>query len=135
MPTLVVQSVTSAHQLSGALSPGQANEFGNYDADSGTLDVGDGDEAARLVDRYNNVSFAEAVSKTTSDDTYERRNVEPPYGEDGFDAGDFVDRTPVADVAEDIGSGEFDDHLAEIAEAEEQGRDRKTVKEAIEERR
>lgn len=47
----------------------------------------------------------------------------------------FVDRTPVEDVAEDIRNGFVDEVLDEIEAAEEAGRDRKTVAEAIETRR
>lgn len=52
-----------------------------------------------------------------------------------IDAAAFVERTPVEDVAEDIRSGDVDEVLDEIEAAEEAGRDRKTVAEAIEARR
>jgi len=43
-------------------------------------------------------------------------------GADEFDAGTFVDRTPMSDVVEDIETGEYDDHLDAIAdEASRQG--------------
>jgi len=47
----------------------------------------------------------------------------------------FVDRTPVTDVADDIRSGDYDDVLDAIEAAEEAGRDRDTVYDAIEDRR
>lgn len=47
----------------------------------------------------------------------------------------FVDRTPVSDVASDIRSGDYDDVLDAIETAEEAGRDRDTVYEAVESRR
>lgn len=47
----------------------------------------------------------------------------------------FVDRTPVTDVADDIRSGDYDDALDAIEAAEEAGRDRDTVYDAIEDRR
>lgn len=56
-------------------------------------------------------------------------------GEDEFDAAEFVDRTPWSTVAKDIKSGAFDDRMAEIAEAERDGRDRKKLMEIIESRR
>jgi len=57
------------------------------------------------------------------------------YEDEEFDAEAFVDRTPVADVVDDIESGEYDDHLDEILAAEQENRDRKTVQDAVEERR
>jgi len=57
-------------------------------------------------------------------------------GADGaFDAAAFVDRTPMSDVVDDIESGDYDEHLDEIAAAEQEGRDREGVKEAAEARR
>lgn len=50
---------------------------------------------------------------------------------DGFDADAFVDRTPVSDVADDIAAGDADGHLDAVAAAD----DRKTVQDAVEERR
>lgn len=50
-------------------------------------------------------------------------------------ADDFVDRTPVSDVASDIRSGDYDDVLDAIEAAEEAGADRDTVYDAIASRR
>lgn len=48
-----------------------------------------------------------------------------------FDVGEFLDRTPVDDVVEDIAAGEADGHLDEIAEEAS----RVTVQDAVGERR
>lgn len=37
--------------------------------------------------------------------------------EEAFDADEFVDRTPMDDVVDDIESGDYDDHLDAIADA------------------
>lgn len=50
---------------------------------------------------------------------------------DEFAVDEFLDRTPVEDVAEDIVAGEVDDNLEAIAEAA----DRVTVQDAVGERR
>lgn len=51
--------------------------------------------------------------------------------DDGFDAAEFVDRTPVEIPVEDIEAGDVDDHLDAVAEAAE----RVTVEDAIGQRR
>jgi len=51
------------------------------------------------------------------------------------DAEAFVDRTPVSDVADDIEDGLVDEVLDEIEAAEEDGRGRETVYDAIDDRR
>ena len=48
-----------------------------------------------------------------------------------FDAEAFTDRTPMDDVVDDIESGEADDHLDAVAEAD----DREGVQDAVEARR
>jgi len=53
----------------------------------------------------------------------------------GFDAGGFVDRTPMDDIVEDIESGDYDAHLDAIAAAEGEGRDREGVADAVDKRR
>lgn len=55
--------------------------------------------------------------------------------EEDFDADDFVDRTPMSEVVEDIETGLYDDHLDAIEAAEDEGRDRKGVQGAIDARR
>lgn len=54
---------------------------------------------------------------------------------DEFDAGAFVDRTPMSEVVSDIESGDYDDRLDAIEAAEADGRDREGVADAIEARR
>lgn len=50
-----------------------------------------------------------------------------------FDADAFVDRN-TGPVTDDIEAGDVDDHLDAVREAEEDGADRKTVKEALDDR-
>jgi len=52
-----------------------------------------------------------------------------------FVAQEFVNRTPVDDVASDILAGDADGHLDQVEQAERQSRDRKTVYEAVDTRR
>lgn len=70
---------------------------------------------------------------------FERADPSPPDTPDfdaaDFDAADFVDRTPVADVAADIRVGEADGHLDDVDAAEQRGRDRVTVQDAVDDRR
>ena len=54
---------------------------------------------------------------------------------EAFDAKSFVDRTPMADVIDDIESGDYDAHLDAIAQAETEARDRNGVADAIAARR
>lgn len=54
---------------------------------------------------------------------------------DEFDSAAFVDRTPMQEVVDDIQSGEYDDHLDEIEQAEQARRDRGGVAAAVDERR
>ena len=64
----------------------------------------------------------------------EFREVDKEEGEeagDEFDVEEFLDRTPVDDVVEDIESGEVDEHLDAVGEAA----DRVAVDDAIGERR
>jgi hypothetical protein len=65
MPELVVDPVTSAGDLRRALSPGQADEHGEYDGDRLTVD--DDATAEELVETYPNVRWAD---DTLSTDTY-----------------------------------------------------------------
>lgn len=55
--------------------------------------------------------------------------------DDEFDAASFVDRTPQREVIDDIETGEYDEHLDEIAAAEESDRDRRGVERAVNARR
>lgn len=65
---LRVATVASASRLAGALSPGQADEFGEYDAADQVLVVDDDNEAAALVDSHHNVSWAADAPDSTEDD-------------------------------------------------------------------
>lgn len=55
--------------------------------------------------------------------------------DDDFDAQSFVDRTPQKRVIADLESGDYDEHLDDIAEAEERGRGRRGVASAVNDRR
>jgi len=91
--------------------------------------VEDDEAATRLVSSRPPVEYAEVdPSEVGADDDEEDEDEE-------FDAEAFVDRTPVSDVVDDIESGEYDDRLDEILVAEQENRDRKTVQDAVEERR
>lgn len=79
MPELVVDPVVSSADLQRALSPGQADEYGDVDGDR--LTVSDPDEAERLVDTYPNVRWADGSIET---DTYPDETVgRVELGEDG----------------------------------------------------
>lgn len=110
----------------------------------------DDDVADRLVSEFDEVEYAEDVDQDSLVSTAEARlgdddeevtsedvaddSTEPDEEASGFDAEAFVDRTPLDDVVDDIESGEYDEHLDEIGDAEENGRDRDGVTDAIEER-
>jgi len=84
--------------------------------------------------------FASAYGHDPSDLVEEWSPVESePEADDDDDAEvdpeAFVDRTPVTDVAEDIRDGAVDGQLDAVEEAEEAGRERTTVSEAIADRR
>jgi hypothetical protein len=86
-------------------------------------------------------SLGDRVDVSESDAAYlcEERGdferVDDETGGGGFVAQEFVSRTPVAEVASDIRAGEADGHLDQVEQAERNGRDRKTVYEAVDERR
>jgi len=85
-------------------------------------------------------SLGDRADVSESDAAYlcdERGDFRRVDGETGGDfvAHEFVSRTPVADVASDIRAGEADGHLDQVEQAERNGRDRKTVYEAVDERR
>jgi len=76
----------------------------------------------RIVDDHQDAEFreiADADDESDSDD------------QGGFDAGAFVDRTPMDDVTEDIKAGEADGHLDAVQEAAE----RVGVEDAVGQRR
>lgn len=91
------------------------DEDEEFDVDEdGTITVDDEETAQALVSEYDRLRFV--------DDEDEG---------DEFDVGDFLDRTPMDDVVEDIRNGEADDHLDEI----EDRADREGVQNAVENRR
>lgn len=86
----------------------------------------DDEVAERLTDRYDPVTRADEA------DTAEEEDEEEEEGEEEeFDATEFVDRTPMDDVVEDVENGEADDHLDAVEDAAE----REGVQDAVEARR
>lgn len=77
-----------------------------------------------VVDDHHDAEFREVDEEDEPDD-------DEVDDDGGFDAAEFVDRTPVGDVVEDIEAGEADDHLDAVYEAA----DRVTVEDAVGERR
>ncbi|WP_248908148.1 hypothetical protein [Halocatena marina] len=71
--------------------------------------------------------------QTDGQQTFER--MEPSQSESEFDASEFVDRSPMDPVLEDIEAGMVDEHLDTVLEAEKGGRDRDGVRDAIADRR
>jgi|GEM_PF-1468934 hypothetical protein len=79
-------------------------------------------------------SEAESESGTEApptDNAPDREGVTYDPDQAEFDAAEFVDRTPMDDVVDDIESGDYDDHLEAIKEAA----DREGVQDAVSERR
>lgn len=98
----------------------------HYDQDSDSF-YHEGDTAelpADLLEQFPR-SFKEATESATTP-------TESESGDDEFDAEAVVDRTPWSSVVKDIKSGDYDNKLDEIEEAERNGRDRKKVKDVIE---
>jgi hypothetical protein len=117
-----------ADDYSGTVQAGQV--LGEpLEFDGGEAVVEDEDDARELALLHKHVEYA-GETVEASDETGEQ--TEP---DEEFDAEAFVDRTPVSDVVDDIESGEYDDHLDEILEAEQENRDRKSVQDAVSERR
>ena len=119
-----------SHRLRHERQPEYTGELTLALASDGTLHFEGGiatvDSAAcaeRMADRYAPLDYVGPTNEGDDDDN------------EGFDAEVFVDRAPVSDVADDIKSGEYDERLDEILAAEQENRDRKTVQEAVKERR
>jgi len=102
------QTVIKNGQALGPESPLETDE-------AGYAEVEDEDRAALLTTLDPNVV----------------RTSEPDTDDDEFDAAEFVDRTPMDVVIDDIVSGDVDDHLEAIKEAA----DREGVQDAVSERR
>lgn len=77
----------------------------------------------------------EPIAEDDVDDSTDEEDVDDEPDNDDFDAEWFVDRTPQDEVVADIETGEYDDVLDAIEAAEEAGRDRNGVADAIEARR
>jgi hypothetical protein len=115
-----------------------------YTADGGHYRVGghgfdpgdevdvDGELAEYLAD-HDDFEVLEADDDGDEDNSDDGKDATEAIATGDADA--FVDRTPVSDVADDILDGHVDEVLNEIEAAESDGRDRKTVYEAIEDRR
>lgn len=123
---LHVAPVHSVSRLRGALSPGEAAEYGEYDDE--ILEVDSIEGARRLVETCHNVSWADAEPAAEETDSDTDEDAEPAAE---FDATAFVDRTPMSVVIEDLETGDYDTHLDAIEAAAE----RVGVQDAIEERR
>lgn len=77
---------------------------------------------------------AESGADTSSDANTDATADSESSGE--FESAEaFVDRTPMDDVIADLESGQYDDNLDAIEQAESDGRDRDGVHEAIDARR
>lgn len=74
-------------------------------------------------------SFEEVGGATM---TVDNESSDNESADDAFDAEAFVDRTPWSTVVKDIKTGDYDENLDEIEEAERNGRDREKVKDVIE---
>lgn len=90
----------------------------------GNLDIGPGQtvdvEDPETVDHYLDRGFVRVDGSTPDSDASESADG------DGFDVDDFIDRTPVDTVIEDIEDGAADGHLKEVMSAA----DRVTVERA-----
>jgi len=99
--------------------------------EDGEAVVEEEEDARELALLHKHLEYAGRVTgEDTASNGKDAENVD-----EEFDAEAFVDRTPVSDVVDDIETGEYDDRLDEILKAEQDGHDRKTVQEAVEERR
>lgn len=134
---LRITPVRSASRLQSAANPNELADEG-YTVEDGFVVVEDQAEADRLLSEYSNLELdleagaerAEAMPRATMEADGVEYEDEP-----NFDAEAFVDRTPMAEVIEDIERGEFDDHLDAIEAAEADNRDRVGVADAIADRR
>lgn len=111
---------------------------GHYRVAGYGFDPGDEREVDHELANYltDNDDFEVSVEKETpgtdgTDEDEAPDEAEPEADDSEFDVGEFLDRTPVDDVVEDIHAGEADEYLEAVAEAA----DRVTVQDAIGERR
>jgi len=109
-------------------------EDGVVEFDDGVAVVDDEARAEAIADRYTGIEYPESDVDATGDDD-SATDDDQEEEEEGFDATDFVDRTPMDDVVKDLESGDYDIHLDAIEAAEADNRDRQGVADAIQERR
>ncbi|MFB6237523.1 MAG: hypothetical protein ABEH81_04045 [Halopenitus sp.] len=88
-------------------------------------DVDDSDLLEHLTEVRGDFEIVDEEDDTATDDEEAEAEAET------FDVGEFLDRTPVDDVVENIAAGEADGHLDEVAEEAS----RVTVQDAVGERR
>lgn len=106
----------------------------------GTVDVDDTDTVdhyltrgfERVDDGADGSAPDDSAEEPASDDADPRGDdAETDFDVDGFDTvDDFISRTPVSDVVDDIESGMVDDYLPAVADAD----DRVTVQRAVDNR-
>jgi hypothetical protein len=131
------------HELHHERQPGYTGELtlglapdGALQFDDGVATVADEARAEAIADRYAAIVYAGAADADSGEDGDgvggEGGETDDETGDEEhtFDAAAFVDRTPMADVVEDIESGEVDAHLEEIAATA----DRVGVQDAVETR-
>jgi len=110
---------------------GGTYRVGGYGFEPGDVkDVGD-DLGEYLADHDDFEVVDGAAESDQADDSEATTEDADEAPADEFDAGAFVDRTPMDDVVEDIRAGEADDHLDAVAEVAE----RVGVQDAIGKRR
>lgn len=107
---------------------------GNHSYKGTLYDEGETFEAeASVVDDFpRTLSVVDEVADE-DDDEDEQQTLDTSA--DGFDMTEFVDRTPMSDVVDDIEAGAVDDRLDEVLEAEATGHNRDGVADAVAARR
>ncbi|QLH77457.1 hypothetical protein HZS55_09180 [Halosimplex rubrum] len=110
------ETVIKCQQVLGSASPLETD-------DDGYAEVGD-DAADQLVALHAHLDHSGPPPDGASEES-------DGAAADTFDAGEFVDRTPMSKVVEDIESGDYDAHLEEIKGAA----GRQGVQDAVDERR
>lgn len=102
--------------------------------DDGYAEVDDPEVADKLLTMHRHIARGgHGPSGSPDASTSGKSESEGEIGE--FDAESFVDRTPMETVVDDIISGDYDAHLDAIEAAEDAGRDRDGVADAIDDRR
>lgn len=119
------------YALQAQISTGRidTDDLGSFEIRDGELEAEDYATAATLVERYNVVwpdgdPGPDEIEVEVDDEVEVEAEDEDEDNADGeeFDAAEFVDRTPMADVTDDLESGEYDEHLDAIeSEASRRG--------------